>query len=1023
MNNFIILEASAGSGKTHNLAKRYITLVLNFKPDRKTTPLKNILALTFTNKTSIEMKERIIEYLKEISLKQNTDDILSDLKIPKRDIALNANAVMADILENFDAFNVRTIDSFINLIIKSSALQMGFSPNYEILTDHTKYIDFAVDTFFDNSLKDKDLENILNTFFNQFLLEKHSSWDIRSNVIREFKTLYNENNNNISFKDSLGSIDYNKTLSEYNTAFYDCCCEMLKIKEFNNINKRTLDSIINNIVPNKNYLLSKPAISTLFTKEQFPYSKKDTPNPLLDDLFEKSKKILTAFFELKAQYHYNIYIKMFKYILNEFNKKTQLDSVIFLQDINKKILNIFNKDDHSVITGIYCRLSNYFKDILIDEFQDTNNIQWQTLKLLAQESLSQDGSLFYVGDKKQAIYGFRGGNSAIFDLPLTELNVPAIKKVLDTNYRSYKAIVEFNNTVFSETNIENFIEELLKQNNTDISKEQYKYILDTFSNSNQKVSTQKNNNGYLKISNITFVDSDDRDQKTKQFLYDVLNSLKGRFQYNDITILCRNKAEISKISRWLLEKNINIESYETLNIINNSLIKELFSILKFLNNPMDDISFYSFITSSVFLKETKIKEQVLAEFFENNRNKTTLYTIFREQFNDIWNNYIEDFFNLTGFAAVYELTVSLISKFNIIKNFPDETNGILRFLEIINSFETKQYGLQNFIKYYQDFDTNNKDAKFFIKVPSSNAVKIMTIHKAKGLQFNVVIMPFFDINFETKNPYICNNTFFSFTKEYTTYSPKLKKIYDDKFLKNLSDELNIMYVALTRAVCEFYGLIAEIKNSKQKKANISLLIPENCRQAGQQVKYSSDNKENTEETFHIIPTQLNDIINVLSDSAVEIYNKDRNELLLKGLIIHYSLSTIISFDKNNIPEIIDNCIKITKIKYPDQNFDWLKKILINLFSKQDIINLFNNHGTVYNEKEFTDKFGNTIRIDKLIINNKNIKLIDFKTSLYNNQNIKKQMDKYLSVLNDIYKGYDIEVFVIDTTNATVLQIA
>ena len=1012
---FIILEASAGSGKTHNLAKRYITLVLNFKPGVKNTPLKNILALTFTNKTSIEMKERIIDYLKKISLKQDTGNLLDELTVPKQNIVSNSNAVMADIFENFDNFNVKTIDSFINLIIKSSALQMGFSPNYEILKEHKKYVDFAVDAFLDNFLKDKNLENILNTFFNQFLLDKHSSWDIKGNIIKEFKTLYKENDKSISFKDSFENTDYTKTLLQYNDDFYKCCLEMSEIKEFNNINKNMLDGIKKNILPNKNYLLSKPSISSLFTKEEFPYSKNDGKNPLLDDLFEKSKKILTDFFELKAQHRYSIYIKMFKYILLELNKKTKLDSVIFLQDINKKILNIFNEDSHSVITNIYCRLSNYFKDILIDEFQDTNSIQWQTLKLLAQESLSQDGSFFYVGDKKQAIYGFRGGDSAIFDLPLKELNYTATRKILDTNYRSYKAIVEFNNSVFSQENINNFIKELLKQKKEDIKECEYKYISDTFSASKQKISEQKNKDGYLKISTIQFYDNDDKDEKTKQYLYDTLNSLKTGFEYKDITILCRSNDEISKISRWLLEKNINIQSYETLNIINNSLIKELFSILKFLNNPMDDISFYCFITSSIFLKQTKINKEVITNFFEQNRNRKTLYTIFREQFSDIWNDCIENFFNLTGFVAVYELTISLISKFNIIANFPEEANAILKFLELINEFETKQYGLQNFINYYQNFDDNFKDNNFSVKVPSSNAVKIMTIHKAKGLQFNVVIMPFLYLDFDVDNPYIKDNTFFYFTKNYLQFSKKLKNLYNSKFLKLLSDELNITYVALTRAVCEFYALIAEKENSKTKPI-ISLLIPENLRNAGQHVKYLPNDTKTTDATLQIKPTQLNDIVPVLSDSAVEIYNKNRNELLLKGLIIHYALSTINKFDKNNINTTIENCLKLTKLKYPAQNSDRLKNILVNLFSKKDITDLFSETGTVYNEKEFADKFGNTIRIDKLIINDKNIKLIDFKTSIYDNENIKKQIDKYLSVLKDIYPKHNIEAFVMDVTN-------
>ena len=339
-------------------------------------------------------------------------------------------------------------------------------------------------------------------------------------------------------------------------------------------------------------------------------------------------------------------------------------------------------------------------------------------------------------------------------------------------------------------------------------------------------------------------------------------------------------------------------------------------------------------------------------------------------------------------------------------------------MEIINDFEIKEYGLQNFITYYQDFEKNLKDNNFFIKVPTSNAIKIMTIHKAKGLQFNVVIMPFFDIKIKTDNTFYYNNNFYYLTTNSLKYSPDLTKIYNTYFLKNLSDELNVIYVALTRAVYEFYGLIIDDvsikkdKNNEIKKANISFLIPEDIREKGTKEKYSvNDKKENTE-NFQIQPTQLNDITEILSDSAVEIYTKNKNEQLLKGLIIHYALASINRFDKNNIENIIEQSLELTQKKYPEQDLIWLKDTLVKFFEKENIINLFSTKGIIYNEKEFVDKFGNTVRPDKIIIEGKNIKIIDFKTSIYDDTAIAKQMEKYSSTLKEIYQNYKIETFVI-----------
>ncbi|GAB1401350.1 UvrD-helicase domain-containing protein [Elusimicrobiota bacterium] len=1023
-NQFVVVEASAGSGKTHNLAKRYITLLLNFDLSKKENiPLKNILALTFANKASIEMRERIIEYLKKISLGENVGDLLSGLNIHQDEIIKNANYAMNFIIENYDNFNVKTIDSFINLIIKACALKIGVPPNYTIEKSYADYIDFAIDSFLDNSLINSKLENLLNDFFEQYLIDANISWDIKENISKEFIKLYEDIKKSAKQFRFNDENDYNKTLISYSEQFYNNCIEISKIKELENVDKRFINGI-NKIIEknNKYYLSDGENLSVYFQREELPYKAKTRQNERLNELFNKSKQIISDFHEFKAENYYNIYMQMFRYIINEFDRQSKKDSVVFLQDLNRKVLKIFN-DGSETVPEIYFQLSSYFKDFLIDEFQDTNQIQWKTLKLIVEENLSQGGSFFYVGDKKQAIYGFRGGDSRIFDQPLTEFeHYNPLKIHLDTNYRSYKAIIDFNNFVFSKENISSFFNELEKNGHLpQIYADYYQSVINMFETSRQKYCDKKKENGYVEITTVEYTDEtkEERDIIIKNLLYAKLEDLKQRFDYKDITIICRDNSEIELIGKWLLEKNIDIESYQTLNIINTNIIKELFSALKFFNSPTDEISFASFILSPVFLKQTKTNKEEFIDFItENSLNKDkqkALYILFREKYPDIWNEYLEPFFNSAGFIAVYELTISVISKYNVIDNFIENNNIILRFLEVISDFEKDNQGLQSFIDYFQNIEERVKDDKFFIKVPSSNAIKIITVHKAKGLQFNVVIMPhlYLKISAPDKPFNIQDDEYIKFLnilKDSTYYSNNLKSIYYKKYVKNLSDELNILYVATTRAVYEFYGFITE--RTAKEKSPINTLIPENIRTLGNKISYAYEKNKDTE-TIDLSLTQMKDFTKIISESALEIYGQEQKELLLKGKIIHYALSKILVYNDSDVNTKIEQSINLTMLEYPNENIIWLEPILKRLLETDRIKKLFDTSNEVYNEKEFVDSSGNTIRIDKLIINKDKLIIVDFKTSVYNLETINRQMQKYLSVIREIYPDKLTECCVID----------
>ncbi|MBR3654939.1 MAG: UvrD-helicase domain-containing protein [Elusimicrobia bacterium] len=1023
--NFISVEASAGSGKTHNLAKRYISLLLNFDSSKTNPPLNNILALTFTNKATIEMKERIIKYLKKISLGQDVKDVLTAVDIPKSKIPSNADIAVNNIIKNFEHFNVKTIDSFINLIIKACALKLGVSPNYQILDSYDDYIDYSIDVFLDKSFEDKKIQNDLDCFFDQYIVDSTASWSIRRNISETFKDLYKKEVTK-KIVEMKKKEKYSKKLSELNSAFVNICEKISKIKDIKKITNGYFSNYIDDIVSEKKSLYTGK-ITSYFSKDKFPYKKisPDQHSAEFEELFLEGQKIIHDFMEFKAKHYYDNYIKMFDNILKEFEIRSKLDSVMFLQDINKQVSKVFY--EQNLAPEIYLSLSNNFTDFLIDEFQDTNQTQWQTLKLIVEENLSKGGTFFYVGDKKQAIYGFRGGDYKIFDIPQIEFaNYNPQHLLLDTNYRSCKAIVDFNNSLYSQDNIIKLLDYIGKDKDLDDIKKYCEGIVEVFKDSQQK--SIRKESGYVEISYKEYSE-EDVDEIVKKYLYETVEDVNKRFSNKDITIICRTNKEIEKIGKWLLEKDIDIESFQTLNIVNSQIIKELFSSLQFFNMPIDNISFVSFITSDIFLKATGLNKEDIVKFVTDNcietKSDINLYILFRSTYPQIWKDYIEEFFNRAGFVAVYEMTVSLISKYKVIENFKEYSNVIYRFLEIICDFEKDNQGLQNFIDYFKDFEKNEKNEKFFIKVPSSNAIKITTIHKSKGLEFNVVIMPYFYI----KKPDADNIfpiekekeiSFLRITREMNDYSQYLKNIYFEKYFKNMSEELNGLYVATTRAVCEFYGLITH-KNKKDEdnEKYIEIFADENKRIFGKKEKINLQSKNEDGELINnieISSTQLNDIVDIINDSSIEIYGKKHKDILLNGKIIHYALSQIETFNSKNLQNKIEDAVKKTQAVYSNQDIGFLKEKISNILSNKNIADLFDEKNVVFNEKEYVDKSGNTIRVDKIIIKQNSVCVVDFKSSIYDREYINNQMKKYVEILKEVYTDKQVQCFVIDLEN-------
>jgi ATP-dependent exoDNAse (exonuclease V) beta subunit len=299
----------------------------------------------------------------------------------------------------------------------------------------------------------------------------------------------------------------------------------------------------------------------------------------------------------------------------------------------------------------------------------------------------------------------------------------------------------------------------------------------------------------------------------------LIRELSSRFLYEDIAVLARDNEEVEEITSWMLKDGIPVESEKTLNILENEFIKEIILFLKFLSSPIDNVSFASFIMGEIFFNMSGISKQQMHDFiFLLNKEGVlksgrSLYTFFRDKYRQVWDEYIDEFFKTVGFVSVYELCVSIYQKFRVVDRFPGQQAFLMKFLDIVKEKEDEYVDLERFLVYLDEAPPED----LYVDASGANSVRVFTIHKAKGLEFKVVIIPFLriDINPEAggrgTNLYLVESNDGSLRlvrikKHYCAYSQKLSKIYTDAYKKACIDECDNIYVALT-IYCQILILI------------------------------------------------------------------------------------------------------------------------------------------------------------------------------------------------------------------------
>jgi ATP-dependent exoDNAse (exonuclease V) beta subunit len=1025
-----VVEASAGSGKTYALAKRYIQLITYPKQKAEDMPLKTILAVTFTNKATIEMKQRILEFLKRVALdtfrnQNEKEDISSSIATDFDTAKKIAYKVMEDIISHYNFFQVQTIDSFINMLLSGCAFHLGFASNFRIKEEYRAYLEYSLDRLIDRVEADKNIHRAFEEFLQYYLfVENKEGWFSKRDILALVESLYNYSNTygGIFKKPEIEAKDLLKKKREILKL-------IAKIRDNapRGTDGRFINSLESFLEKNKeSFKIEK--LPLFFEKKVFPVKKDVEPPARIVKLWNDLLKNLGELCDWESFALFRPYIEIFNLVLEEFRKLSGTEDIIFLQELNTHARGLVG-DEGLTVPEIYYRLATRFRHYLIDEFQDTSRLQWKNILPMVEEALSSGGTLFYVGDKKQAIYRFRGGDVSLFDSVQADFSPYEPKQaVLAKNYRSQKEIVEFNNEIFSVENLKRFIRETgtSQKNAVGFSDADIARVLNVFSDSRQEWK-EENARGYVKVEAIDVATIDERDIIMRDKLVSLIKELRVRFLYGDLAILVRENEDVKLFTSWLIEENIPVESEKTLNIREHPLIKELISFLKFLNSPIDNLSFASFITGSIFQKSSRIATDTIRDFLfrlrvtRKKERGVHIYTEFRRKFPEAWSGLIEEFYKSVGFVPLYELVISLLGKFKVMENFPEYQGFFMRFLELIKEKEEDYSGISKFLEIFEEIE--EKD--LFVNVAHTGAVKIMTIHKAKGLEFSVVIIPFLEIDVTigsggvgSKKPYVVrqaeDNTLqlVQLKKKYGAYSEKLGEEYKDEYIKSLIDELNSLYVALTRAKYEMYVFIPSKTSNKNNTGCI--LVPYRTHERGTKIEYKPPEVKGERPLMTLPIPHYSDWIGVLKDEFIDASQLINRDKILKGEVLHLILSFIGNLHTEDIDKRSSEAKEKISLEYPytkdlDEYFAVVRKL-----SKSEKLKAFFyvKEGNVYQEKEVVNSFGDTKRIDRLIVTPKEAWIVDYKSVKDDFEAYKEQIGEYMKIIKSLYPRLKVRGFLI-----------
>ncbi len=792
-----IVKASAGSGKTFSLTRQFISLLFS---KRDKFAYRHILAVTFTNKATEEMKNRILRELYILSERPEDSDYFADF-VPSlfrtaEEMRMTAKEMLCNILHDYGSFSVSTIDSFFQQTLRAFSREMGQFANYQVELDSDTVFAETIDNVLD-SLSEEDrttLGWLTESAFEQ--VEQGEGYNLEKGLKNIMERLKSEehrvkvadcgiNEVEVCSKENLRLV--RNECTRFITAFEDSIMEAAKavVQAMNGIgfnegffNRGFIKQVYDYVDLERGKKVAQPTPGFMGSAQDsdgwfrkadkgryLPIAVPALEGPLsrFCGLFDEDYRIYLTCRLIRGQLYG---LGLAGELYNGYNELLQEKNILRIDDTNLILKDIIAGSDAPFI---YEKTGVRYENFLLDEFQDTSLIQWDNILPLLTESEANGNENFIVGDVKQSIYRWRGSDWNLLARDLQEALPESRVENLDTNFRSLRKIVEFNNAFFRrlakeldrKLGMENFVEGL-------------------YDDVEQKCAKAGKPDGGC--VSVTFCNKEDEVQKVLDIVNEVL-AAGGKL--GDIAVLVRKNSDGAAVAEYLIEHGIDVLTDDSLKTKASLTVNRLVSLMTALDSVSDSVG--SYLSTSLDI-DTRIEYQSLAELCE---------TLIRK-LKDYDSRHGEDTFS-TEMAYV--------------QSFVD---AVLDYVSVHGN------SLRGFLDYWSD-------ANPAISSPAGgDSVRILTIHKAKGLDFPYVICPFVEslhLAYKMPTPHwsvprevdsldavVCKNVYDIDHHRAEVKGTLFDAEYTAELQKHVIDNFNVLYVALTRASKGMHIICGNVKD-------------------------------------------------------------------------------------------------------------------------------------------------------------------------------------------------------------------
>jgi ATP-dependent exoDNAse (exonuclease V) beta subunit len=1035
-----IYSASAGSGKTFTLVREYLCILFEKASEGQPTAFRNILAITFTNKATEEMKQRVVSSLKQIADGEDTPMLAAVRdRLPQvSDLSTLADNILRQLLRDFASFNIRTIDSFFQDILRSFARELDLPVNFNIELRRDDALEFAVDELMAQIGSDNDLTDWLRKYaFSR--MDEDKGWNFRSQLIDISQELFDEELDLSGLKPTAARItgiraELQAIIQEWERAISDAAQAILDdiagrglpLEAFDRNWRSNIDKAraayrgeeIRFSATYQRELLGEKSPLTKGKLKEYNLHIDDYHSPVFEENSRRIYRLMTDDIRLywaAREAVRNIYALGVIHRMNELLVRYRREKdVLFIIDATRLISRFIAIDD---MPFLFEKLGNRIEYLFIDEFQDTSRKQWENMLPLLTNVLAASGrpnTIMLVGDAKQSIYRWRGGDSRLITGEAAASVRPFGSEVirLEKNYRSLPKIVDFNNRFF----------EAVRTIGGRFGSDQLQEELTlTYGHVAQEV-PEREPPGSVEIRLVEKSDAGWKDASLDRLLQDIDRLQQAGYALEEIAILVKTRREGIAISRHLQHNGIEVLSAETLLLMYDPAVRLVIAAFYYIADPETDLNY-----TNLLWQYRKYYPEKCGAVSAN-----AVLSDFKERcLIDEWLAELASEAEALSFLSSYQVFERLAAILGI---NTAENLFVSQFRQLLfDFFRNDSPSTADFLEWWEE---HKEDLSISLE-SGSGRINILTIHKAKGLEFPVVLLP-----------YCSWNIFLNMFKDLLWLSderiaggsqlpyPAVKNLEDSihgqawerERTGRWMDTVNVLYVAMTRAEEVLWITLPSEKPGDKLPEHASLLIcsvlaewgvsteqPGTALEEGRLERPARQDEKSTAEAEHVAGTGsfrpgLEDVAEFPLRSAFE------NAKTRIGTLVHDSLSLA---GESSLEEAFLRAKQAKAYHAGETTQAWqhLERIqALPLFDKW-----LREADQYWNEQELWYK-GNILRPDKILELKDSVIIVDYKTGGFEDRH-HDQVRLYMSALQELMPAKPVEGYIIYTEDGSLEQVS